>query len=513
MFTALSDYMRLARAGAVMVRNDVIVPEAYRARLPFIAKAAGAVLRILPGGGGGGRPGQRFARALEKLGPAWIKLGQFMATRPDVIGVEAATDLSRLKDALPPFPQAKALRSLREQFGEETTRLFQNLGPPVAAASVAQVHRMETPNGARAVKILRPNIEREMELELRAMKRIAYSAQKHGNAEVQRMEPAAFIDTMARSLTREMDLRFEAGAASEFAEIAAIDGYVHSPKVDWERTSQRVLTTEWIEGRSLTNPGPLSADQRIDLANRVTRGFLACALDHGFFHADLHEGNMILAPDGRLVLVDYGIMGRIGMNERIFLAQIIKGFLERDYKHVAKVHFEAGYVPASHSMDEFAQALRSVGEPIFGKDATDVSMARVLLQLFDITRQFGMHLRPELILLQKTMVQVEGVARSIDPAHNIWQAAKPIVERWSRREFGPEGLRRLAVETAREAIGRLRRLPETLEKLDAALARAAEPAPAPVVVKRTTGWGWALTGFSVAAISAAGLWFVLIYKP
>jgi ubiquinone biosynthesis protein len=513
MFTALADYMRLARAGAVMVRNDVIIPEDYRNRLPFAAKAAGAVLRILPGGGGGGRPGQRFARALEKLGPAWIKLGQFMATRPDVIGVEAATDLSRLKDALPPFPQAKAVKSLRDQFGEDAARLFPNLGAPVAAASVAQVHRMETPNGPRAVKILRPNIEREMELELRAMKRIAYSAQKHGSSEVKRMEPAAFIDTMARSLTREMDLRFEAGAASEFAEIAAIDGYVHSPAVDWERTSQRVLTTEWIEGRSLTNPGPLTADQRIDLANRVTRGFLACALDHGFFHADLHEGNMILTPDGQLVLVDYGIMGRIGMNERIFLAQILKGFLERNYKRVAEVHFEAGYVPASHSKEDFAQALRSVGEPIFGKDATEVSMARVLLQLLDITRQFGMHLRPELILLQKTMVQVEGVARSIDPAHNIWQAAKPIVDRWTHREFGPEGLRRLAADTAREAIARLRKLPETLEKLDAALTRAAEPPQAPVVVKRTAGWGWALTGFLMAAASAAGLWFLLIYKP
>jgi ubiquinone biosynthesis protein len=513
MFTALADYMRLARAGAVMVRNDVIIPEDYRKRLPFAAKAAGTVLRILPGGGGGGRPGQRFARALEKLGPAWIKLGQFMATRPDVIGVEAATDLSRLKDALPPFPQAKAVKSLRDQFGEDAARLFPNLGAPVAAASVAQVHRMETPNGPRAVKILRPNIEREMELELRAMKRIAYSAQKHGSSEVKRMEPAAFIDTMARSLTREMDLRFEAGAASEFAEIAAIDGYVHSPAVDWERTSQRVLTTEWIEGRSLTNPGPLTADQRIDLANRVTRGFLACALDHGFFHADLHEGNMILTPDGRLVLVDYGIMGRIGMNERIFLAQILKGFLERNYKRVSEVHFEAGYVPASHSKEDFAQALRSVGEPIFGKDATEVSMARVLLQLLDITRQFGMHLRPELILLQKTMVQVEGVARSIDPAHNIWQAAKPIVDRWTRREFGPEGLRRLAADTAREAIARLRKLPETLEKLDAALTRAAEPAAPSVVVKRTAGWGWALTGFLMAAASAAGLWFLLIYKP
>lgn len=507
MFEAISDYMRLARAGMVMVRHDVVIPADYRSRMPWPARFAGGFLRIFSGGGRG-RPGERFARALEKLGPAWIKLGQFMATRPDVIGVQAATDLSRLKDAIPPFPKPQALRSLRTEFGENTDRLFPSLGDSIAAASVAQVHKLETPQGTKAVKILRPGIERTMELELRAMKRVAYSAQKHGPPDVKRMEPAAFIDTMARSLTREMDLRFEAGAASEFGEIAAIDNYVYAPKVDWERTSQRVLTTEWIAGRSLTDPGAIGANDRIDLANRITRGFLACALDHGFFHADLHEGNMILAPDGRLFLVDFGIMGRIGRDERLFLAEILKGFLERDYKRVSEIHFEAGYVPANHSMDEFAQALRSVGEPIFGKDATEVSMARVLLQLFDITRQFGMHLRPELILLQKTMVQVEGVARSIDPAHNIWQAAKPVVDRWSRREFGPEGLRRLALDTAREALSRLRRLPETLEKLDAALTRAAEPAPPPVIVKRPASWGWLLTGFAIAAVSAAGLWWL-----
>jgi ubiquinone biosynthesis protein len=277
MFEALSDYMRLARAGAVMLRNDVVIPDAYRSRMPWAAKFAGGVLRVLPGGGGKGRPGERFARALEKLGPAWIKLGQFMATRPDVIGVEAATDLSRLKDSIPPFPKAQAIRTLREQFGADSDRLFPAIGDPVAAASVAQVHRMETPNGPRAVKILRPGIERTMELELRAMKRIAYSAQRNGPPEVKRMEPAAFIDTMARSLTREMDLRFEAGAASEFGEIAALDNYVFAPKVDWERTSQRVLVTEWIDGRSLTNPGVLGPEERIVWPHHRARVSGVCA--------------------------------------------------------------------------------------------------------------------------------------------------------------------------------------------------------------------------------------------
>jgi ubiquinone biosynthesis protein len=513
MFEALSDYLRLARAGAVMARYDVIIPAAYRSRMPWIARAAGGFLRLFSGRAANGRPGQRFARALEKLGPAWIKLGQFMATRPDVIGVEAATDLSRLKDSLPPFSKAQAIKALRAEFGENAERLFPALSEPIAAASVAQVHRMETPGGAKAVKILRPGVERQIELALRAMRRVARSAEKNGPPEVKRLEPVAFVETLARSLTRELDLRFEAGAASEFAEIAALDNYVYAPTVDWDRTSQRVLTTSWVEGRTLTDPGAIGSTDRIDLANRITRGFLACALDHGFFHADLHEGNMILTPEGKLVLVDFGIMGRIGPDERLFLAEILKGFLERDYKRVSEVHFEAGYVPASHSMDEFAQALRSVGEPIFGKDATDVSMARVLLQLFDITRQFGMHLRPELVLLQKTMVQVEGVARSIDPGHNIWSAAKPVVDRWSRREFGPEGIRKLALSTAREALARLRRLPETLDKLDAALNRAADPPPAPSPPRQPASWGWLLTGFAIAAASAVGLWFVFTNQP
>jgi ubiquinone biosynthesis protein len=512
MFDALADYLRLARAGAVMARNDVIAPPEYRNRIPWFVRLPGSILRALPGGGGGGRrTGQRFAGALEKLGPAWIKLGQFLATRPDVIGIQAATDLGRLKDALPPFSNANVEKTLREEFGDGYADLFPRLGKPVAAASVAQVHRLDTPQGAWAVKILRPGVERDIALDLRAMRRIARIAAKKGPADVKRMEPVAFVETMARSLTREMDLRFEAGAASEFADIAAIDGYVSAPAVNWERTSRRVLTTQWVAGKGLTDPTALYGVDRPDLANRITRGFLACALDHGFFHADLHEGNMILTPEGKLVLVDFGIMGRIGRNERLFLAEILAGFLKRDYKRVSEVHFEAGYVPPDHSMDEFAQALRSVGEPIFGKDASNLSMARVLIQLLDITQQFGMHLRPELILLQKTMVQVEGVARNIDPSHNIWAAAEPIVDRWTRREFGPEGLARLAVSTGREIVGRIRRLPETLDALDAALVRATEPPPPPPPRRNYSSAAalWFIAGLIIAGGAAAGLWWAV----
>jgi ubiquinone biosynthesis protein len=270
---------------------------------------------------------------------------------------------------------------------------------------------------------------------------------------------------MAQSLTNELDLRFEAGAASEFRDIAALDGFVSVPKVDWTRTSRRVLTTEWVDARSLTDPRALDGVNRQDLANRMTRGFLACALDHGFFHADMHEGNIMVSPEGELTLIDFGIMGRIGMNERRFLAEILHGFLQRDYRRVAEVHFEAGYVPANRSMGDFAQALRSVGEPIFGQEASNVSMGRVLVQLLDITEQFGMRLRPELILLQKTMVQVEGVSRSIDPDHNIWTAAQPIVARWTRREFGPERLARTIKEASLAAVRLIDLLPSLVDRL------------------------------------------------
>jgi ubiquinone biosynthesis protein len=503
MWDAVSDYLRLARAGSVMIAHDVVLPRDLRAHAPWPAKVWGGLLRAAdPGSYGAKRPGQRFARALEQLGPAWIKLGQLLATRPDVIGVAAATDLSRLKDALAPFPTRLAMLALTAEFGESAGALFPALGEPVAAASVAQVHRLRLKSGERAVKILRPGVERLIERELRAMRRLARTAQKRGDSEMRRMEPVALVDTMGQSLQREMDLRLEAAACSEFAGVAAKDGFFHVPSVDWERTSRRVLATDWIDGRSLTDPAALNGQDRVDLANRITRGFLASALDHGFFHADLHEGNMILGRDGRLWLVDFGIMGRIGSAERRFLAEILAGFLARDYQRVARVHFEAGYVPKSHTVEDFALALRSVGEPIFGKSADQVAMSRLLVQLFDITRQFGMHLRPELILLQKTMVQVEGVARSIDPTHDIWAAARPIVERWSRREFGPEGVMRSAVGLAQETLVRLRRLPETLDRLEA----VSQPPAAPPPRKGPPPWvGW-LGGAALGAALVGTAW-------
>tara|TARA_Y100001956_G_C4097846_1_gene176141 strand:- start:347 stop:1315 length:969 start_codon:yes stop_codon:yes gene_type:complete len=273
-------------------------------------------------------------------------------------------------------------------------------------------------------------------------------------------------------MEKELDLRLEAGGASEFADVSAKSGgSFHVPEVDWERSGKTVLTTDWVTGTSLTDTEALAKREfsRIELANKVTRGFLQAAIGHGVFHADMHEGNMILGDDGELYLIDFGIVGRIGMAERRFLAEILDGFIRRDYKRVAEVHFEAGYVPPDRSVGDFAQALRSVGEPIHGKSAQEVSMGRLLLQLLDFTHTFGMHLRPELVLLQKTMVQVEGVARTLDPTHNIWDAAKPVVQEWIRQEFGPAGIAKQSGIALRSLAQRAVQLPEILDRVDRVL--------------------------------------------
>ncbi len=493
---AIADYTRLLRAGIALARHDVVLPGEYQGRLPLPARLAGRVLRLF-GGGAKGRPGERLATALERLGPAYIKLGQFLATRPDVIGVAAADDLSRLKDKLPPFSEEKARAALEAEFGTaEADRLFPDLGPPVAAASLAQVHRMQTPSGLRAVKILRPGIERRIENALSAMQRAGRTIER-ANPESKRLEPAAFTQTIARSMLRELDLRLEAGGADELRELSLKNGHFTVPAIDWERTGRRVVTMDWLDGTPLTSPSALEGVDRAALAMHVTRGFLSHAIEHGVFHADMHEGNLIVLPEGRLGLIDFGIVGRIGPDERRFLAEILWGFIRRDYQRIAEVHFEAGYVPADQSVGDFAQALRSVGEPIHGKNAENVSMGRLLLQLLDYTHTFGMHLRPELVLLQKTMVQVEGVARAIDPAHDIWSAAEPIVSGWVRREFGPEGAARLAARNAREIGDRLKRLPELMDKIETALDGAAEPSAAPAPARFAPWWGW--FGFLVLA--------------
>ncbi|MGV6802168.1 MAG: 2-polyprenylphenol 6-hydroxylase [bacterium] len=461
MFTAILDMMRLAKAGFVLARYDALIPQEYAHMLPLPARIIGAISRI------GARdralrPGQRLARALGGQGPAYVKFGQLLGTRPDIIGFEMAEDLGELQDRMPPFPLAEAQREIESALKRPVTELFQELSEPVAAASVAQVHKARLPNGEEvAVKVLRPKIEKKASEELRAFMRGAKIIEFFSPA-ARRMEPVKFIQTLKATADIELDLRMEAGAGSQLAENLASNTQIRIPEVKWDYSSRRVLTTEWIDGIPVTDLTALdqAGVDRKALAIQIMRTFLTQALHHGFFHADMHQGNMFIDKNERLVLIDFGIMGRLDEEARRAYAQIIYGFIKRDYHLAAQAHFDAGYVPDHYSVDAFATALRAVGEPIFGRDSTSVDMSRVLQQLFDVTEIFDMHMRPELILLQRTMVVVEGVARALDPDINMWTAAEPVVASYISNIAGPQAILRNVRNNASAVIRLAEKFPD-----------------------------------------------------
>jgi ubiquinone biosynthesis protein len=465
MFGTLASLARLTRALFTLARHDAILPAEYQSLYPAPARLLGQMLRLVARSDNADNPGERLARALERLGPSYVKFGQVLATRGDVIGERFARGLARLQDRMPAFDDTEARAVVEAELGGSIDDLFETFGPSVAAASIAQVHRARSRDGEDiAVKILRPDIEVRIARDVRALNLGARLAERFAPA-TRRLEPRKFVETVARSLTVETDLRLEAASASELSEAAGAAEQYRIPSVNWPLSSKRVLTTQWIDGVPLTDMAAVDAlgVDRSALATTMTRAFLATALDRGVFHADMHAGNLFVTANGDLHAVDFGIMGRIGRAERRFLALILHGFLTRDYQAAARAHFAAGYVPPAHSVDDFASALRAVGEPIFGKSADEVPMSRVLIQLFEITDLFDMHLRPELVMLQKTMVQCEGVARGLDPHHDMWAASAPVVERWMKRELGPEGQIRDFGEDLKRLHEAARRLPDAIE--------------------------------------------------
>lgn len=459
--------LRLMRAAFTLARRDALLPREYQERLPFFARSFAKFTRLFSKPEQADNPGERFAHALETLGPSYVKLGQFLSTRADVLDPRFARGLARLKDNVPPFPHDQAVSEIEKEFGVPLGSLFAEFGEPVAAASVAQVHQAVTLEGRPvAVKVLRPGIEQRVARDIEAMRLAARMAERFLPS-TERFRPLALVETLARSLRLEMDLRLEAAAASNLADLSPALNDFTVPAPDWARCSKRVLTTEWIDGVKLGDMEAVEAAgiDRAALAETVIRVFLGSALEFGVFHADMHEGNLFARAPNELIAVDFGIMGRLGRKERRYLADIIYGFLERDYDRAAHAHFEAGYVPEDYDHADFAAALRAVGEPIYGRPAEDVPMSRVLLQLLEITDLFDMRLRPELVLLQKTMVQAEGVARRLDPGLDMWAAARPVVERFIRRELGAEGIVRDAIEDLDQLRTSLRRLPVAIEDL------------------------------------------------
>ncbi|HZP19107.1 MAG TPA: 2-polyprenylphenol 6-hydroxylase [Bauldia sp.] len=470
---------RLAYAGFVLAREGafaVIDPES----LPTLPRRAVKLARLFERRQAASSRAERLSAAATRLGPSYVKLGQFLATRPDIVGAEAAAMFGRLRDEMPSFPDDEARAQVAQSLGRPVEELFASFSTPVAAASIAQVHKAEIagPDGLRpvAVKVLRPGIRRRFRRDLETFYAGARFIERIDPAS-RRLRPVAVVDTLARSVTIEMDLRLEAAALSEMAHATAGDSGFRVPRVEWDYTARDVLALEWVDGTKLSDVEALRAAgyDLPALARRLIQAFLRQALRDGFFHADMHQGNLFVDASGNIVPVDFGIMGRLGKPERRFLAEILFGFIRRDYRRVAEVHFEAGYVPGGeHNVEDFAQALRAIGEPIHGQRASDISMARVLTLLFEVTELFDMQTRPELLLLQKTMVVVEGVARTLDPEFDMWSASEPVVAEWIERNLGPAGQLEMAAESV-GALGRLvselPRLAERAERLSAELDR------------------------------------------
>ena len=463
MIRAIRNLFRVARIARTLARHDALFPLDARRPSTTAAKAV-RFLTGRPAPASDPRPGRRLAEALRELGPSFVKFGQSLSTRADLVGEDVAADLAELQDRLPPFPTPEARRIIETEFGRPLDELFREFDEePVAAASIAQVHHAVTTEGRPvAVKVLRPGVERAFRRDLDLFYWLAETAERLRPA-LRRLRPVDVVRTFHETVDVEMDLRLEAAAASELREQFEDEPAYRVPEIDWRRTQRRVLTAERIHGVPIDDREALldAGHDLEDIAGRTLVVFLKQVFRHGFFHADMHAGNLFVDEDGTIVAVDFGIMGRLDRETRRFVAELLLAFLVGDYRRAAEVHFEAGYVPRAKSVEAFAQACRSIGEPILGKPVNEISMARLLAQLFRTTETFAMPTQPQLLLLQKTMMMVEGACRRLAPEANFQELSKPFVDEWAQDNLGAEARVR---DTLEEAAATAREIPGMLEK-------------------------------------------------
>jgi len=470
----LNHILHLVKAGLVFARHDVLTKQQVQL-LPAPARALFKLAKLVAGKPKASKT-SALNTALNELGPSYIKLGQFLATRPDFIGKDRARELAQLQDRLAPFDHQVAIDEVERQSGKKLSEVFATFSKPVAAASIAQVHKATLQDGTQlAVKILRPNVRRRFNKDLEAFAFAARMMEKWIEPS-RRLRPVEAIRVLAKSIDLEMDLRMEAAAIAEMDENTKDDANFRVPKVDWQRTTGRMLVMEWIDGIPLNAPEKLLA-AGVDLeklSKTVIQSFLRHAIRDGFFHADMHQGNLFVDQQGRLVAVDFGITGRLSKQDRFVLAQVLYGFLNKKYLEVAQAHFDAGYVPQTEDVNVFAQSLRAIGEPIMDKPAEEISVGQLLGQLLEGTQRFNMATQPQLILLQKTMVVVEGVARSLDPKFNMWTASEPVVKEWLENRLGPKG----AIEDLSQGMSTLGKvalaLPQSLLDMQQATSALSE---------------------------------------
>ena len=487
----------LARHGALRgIERDPNTPAQVR-RLARIARI-GARVPAKP----------RYADAFQAIGPAAIKLGQTLATRPDLVGDEAANDLLRLQDNLPPVPFSTICAAMEASMGRPPSAFFSSIDEqPVGAASIAQVHRAVTLEGRDvAIKVLRPGVEEDF---ARAIDTYEWAAAQLEalSPEARRLRPRLTIETFKRWTARELNFRREAASASELAESMTAEPDFTVPAVDWQRSTATVMTIEWIDGIKLSNRTALieAGYDLPRLANTLVQAFLRQAIAEGFFHADMHQGNLFALPGNRIAAIDFGIMGRIDRRARVWLAEILYGLITGNYRRVAEIHFEAGYVPAHHDVAEFATALRAVGEPMRGLAVKDMSIGMMLDGLFAITRDFDMVTQPHLLLLQKTMVMVEGVATALDPDINLWDTAAPFVREWIRTELGPEAA---VADRLIQDVRTIARLPELIRRIEDRYPAPGGAPPTPPlaeieVVRIGGGWRYMVVAILSAAVGIA----------
>ena len=462
MWRNIRNFFRLLRLGLVLARHDALFPLEVTGFSPWLLRTAKLVAKRRTDL----RPGQRLALALQDLGPTFIKLGQSFSTRSDLVGEDIAADLANLQDNLPPFPVADVHRILEEDFGLPTSLLFSHFEEkPVAAASIAQVHFATTRDGKEAaVKVVRPNVEAAFARDLDLFFWLAELVE-HRLPQLRRYRLVEAIGIFRETVRMELDLRMEAASAVELKNNTLMDEGFYVPEIYWQTTSQRVLTMERLHGTSIGQTHTL-IEQGHDLQKLLqlaADSFFNQVYRDGFFHADLHPGNMFVLPNGHIAVVDFGIMGRIDRKQRVYLAEILRGFLTEDYRHVAEVHFAAGFVPPHKSVDNFALACRAIGQPILGKPLNEISVAKLLAQLFRVAEDFEMIAQPQLLLLQKTMMVAEGVGRMLNPDINMWKLAEPLILGWAQSNLGPAAKVHNAVS---EIILTAQRVPELVERAE-----------------------------------------------
>jgi len=518
MVSPVTHLSRLARWGITLARRRALVGIENDVNAPAPVRRLAKIARLATLTGKKGKPD--YAGAFRAIGPAAIKLGQSLATRPDLVGEEAATNLLSLQDSLPPVPFEEIRDAIESSFAQPLDALFAHIDPvPVGAASIAQVHKGVTTDGRTvAIKVLRPGIREKFARDIQTYEWAAAHVEAMGG-EAQRLRPRLTIANFKRWSNSELDLRREAASASELAEEMRGMGGYRIPEIDWDRTNGRVMTIEWIDGVKISNREELLArgHDLERLSTKLVISFLTQAISGGFFHADMHQGNLFVEDDGTIVAIDFGIMGRIDRRARQWLAEILYGLTTGNYKRVAEIHFEAQYVPSYHSVGEFATALRAVGEPMRGKPVKELSVGQMLDGLFAITRDFDMQTQPHLLLLQKTMVMVEGIATQLNPDINMWDTAAPYVRDWIRDELGPEAAVADRIKEDTETLFRLPGLIRRVEEMFPPKGGAPEPAPLPDIrlitdrgARSGLGWlGYVLAGAAGAAAmfaaSASGL--------